>query len=204
MLKLGAATLSVMCLILWTSASPASSEEVLIETWQGSPELPDDMAYNTFLAMITGNGAKPVHVRRKLSRIFGIDGKSAEGAEEIDALYSWFLVSRSEIDLEVAEQTVVLLCTGDWQAMGREDVISGIEAHSAFRRAVTLDHYEASLGELSKVDRTAFLTYLEELKAHTAATRYNGRWYQESLNESKLRREHNAFCDGAFKQLAMQ
>jgi hypothetical protein len=203
MLKGWTVTILIVGLLLSFAAYCNDSDEVLIETWSGSPELPDDMAYNTFLAMITGNGAEPGFARRKLGMIFGIQGHTQDGADEIDELYSWFLVSRAEIEQEVAAETVVLLCSGDWESMGREDVIHGIEAHSLFRESVTRDHYEATLRQLPDSDRAAFQAYIEKVKLGTGATRYNGTWYQVAMTEAQLAREHNAFCEGAFKRLAM-
>ncbi len=177
-------------------------EGPFIETWVGSPDLPDEFAYTMLLVMVAGDGADPQSVSRKLARIFSADLDTPQDIAKVESLRVWLLSSKEAIDREMAENEVELLCTGDWEAMKADDIIEGMAALESYRSELVLDHYEATLEHLSLPDQTALIDYLESRKPKISSTRYDTAWWHGSKPESQLRFEHGHWCKGAFEQLA--
>lgn len=191
----------VLMVIVCGNLSPlalyAGPKPVVVESYIGSPNLPDWASYAIFLAQSKAFIDHPEHGDSYFAEVLGVDHQTPEGATIIAFYKSWFTASSLEVQREASSEELRILCSGDWSSMTADEYAKGQQELEAHREKLYRDHLEATLEQMHASVRTAFLNFLQERKKYITHSKVDMSEVYKSQSEGELRQAHANSCKSA-------
>ena len=181
-------------LVISTAAYSSESGSTIVEQYVGSPNLPDWIAYRTFLTMAQGHGSGTNHIDGYIAKVLGIADVTDETTVKVKSYRVMFQSDSLEIERQIERELQRIFCPDDWNSMSFEEIIQGLYKDRDFREQIYKRYYEATLEVLSKSERSAFKAYLERAKKSISHTQHDSRRYYENRPDD-LRIFHLSVCN---------
>jgi len=163
-------------------------------SYQGSLELPDGIAYQTFLDMLDGLFFEPESGYRYVARAMGLDLDEAEERQQVESYTAFFLEKRKSLEWEQAQRMYQILCNVDMNSRTFDEVAEALDGSSKIRNDVARSQLVLILELFNDRERSSFTAFLDEVKKSTSYTTIDSAFHYERMPERGIWEDAEDMC----------
>ena len=151
-----------LAMAMVNTALPAETVSVRAE-YRGSPELPDGIAFEQFLALVASNGVEHDMALEHVAKALGVALDEA-GQRYAGKRVDYFMKIRQQLLDEKASIRKRVLCTDRYRQRSADDTYRVLNDLDDLNEIIASKYHALSLRELTAIERDRFDEYLQERK----------------------------------------
>lgn len=161
------AALLLVSPLCWGGQALPVTGDAVGERYAGSPELPDEIAYAQFLALVDGLHGEAAARDAYLHLLAGALGYRPHGTDvgRLERRGAWFRNQLRSMEAEQLESELAILCRPYGEARRSADrLYDAMNAADDIANAVRQKYLVVAMNSLSEPEKLALAEYLDEMK----------------------------------------
>jgi len=179
------------------------ADDGVIESYQGSLELPDGIAYQTFLDMLDARFSEPESGYSYVAKAMELDLDEAEDRQQAVSYTAFFLEKRKSLEWEQAQRIYQFLCNVEMNSRTFDQVAEALDASSKIRNNFARGQLVLILEMFNDRERSSFTAFLDEVKKSTSYTAIDSAFHYERMPERSIWEDAEDMC-GHYLELMTQ
>jgi len=185
----------VMVSLGWAGmAVSAETQDRVIASYDRSTELPDHIAFDTFLMSVYTKSDKPDWAKRIVGKALGLNINNREDAVRAATMTTYFSDMYAEMNQQQAAEIGQIVCSPDLRAKGFNEINDALNSLEDVRRIVVEDYMSLTMESLSAEEGAAFMNYLHQFKIQITHTVLDNRIIYEENPQRDIRADLDQHC----------
>lgn len=199
-------TISCVAVLLAVTMSPAAAQYSVLEHYDGTAELPDDVAFKHFITALAHEREHAKNNSRRsiedlmVARALGLK-PTADNALPLQRMGDFFVSLHDEVAEDIARSKRNQICEIAASAASQREAFEAIDNVDVLVRNRWRQAYEQTLESLNQENRDAFLNEIARSKMSISYTRVTAESYASTRNVNSYELTRT-LCEAAQSELS--